>query len=158
MDLNYIHPFVEAFTDVMPQLGFSDIQLGAVAAKDKNTAYSGVVIILGIVGDVKGNVVYTMSVEAAKHLASSMMMGMPVEEFDDMAKSAVSELTNMVTANAATVFSNIGIMIDISTPSMLQGENIMINCNSNNIMCAQLFVDKIPLEINLYFEHKNEFI
>lgn len=39
----------------------------------------------------------------------TMMMGMPVIEFDDMAQSALSELSNMLTANAATSFAEMGI-------------------------------------------------
>ena len=43
-----------------------------------------------------------------------MMMGMPVTELDEMSQSALSELSNMLTASAATSFSNLGITIDIN--------------------------------------------
>ena len=42
-------------------------------------------IILGIIGDVKGNVVYSTDIESAKKIASTMMMGAPVTEFDELA-------------------------------------------------------------------------
>lgn len=137
----------------MPQLGFNNVRIGKMGAKGKDLVDTGVVIILGIVGDVKGNVVYTLSVDSAKRIASTMMMGMPIEQFDDMAKSALQELTNMLTANAATFFSNIGITIDISTPTLLQGENISIKMNSEPVLCVQLLADDIAVDANISFEN-----
>lgn len=137
----------------MPQLGFNNVRIGKMGAKGKDLVDTGVIIILGIVGDVKGNVVYTLSVDSAKRIASTMMMGMPIEQFDDMAKSALQELTNMLTANAATFFSNIGITIDISTPTLLQGENISIKMNSEPVLCVQLLADDITVDANISFEN-----
>ncbi|NMB07981.1 MAG: chemotaxis protein CheX, partial [Tissierellia bacterium] len=83
---------------------------------------------------------------------SSMMMGMPISEFDEMAQSALSELANMLTANAATVFAELEVSIDISTPTLLHGENISIKMNSNKVLCVEFLVDDIPIEINIAFE------
>ena len=47
----------------------------------------------------------------ATTLCASMMMGMPVAEIDDMAKSALSELGNMIMGNAATLLSNSNLII-----------------------------------------------
>ena len=132
MDAKCVNPFIESFTAVMPQLGFSNIRLGKLNAKSKEVTGSGVVVVLGIVGDIRGNVVYLMQTDSAKKIASTMMMGMPIDEFDEMAGSAISELTNMLTANAATCFSNIGIRVDISTPTMLQGENMSVKMSSTS--------------------------
>lgn len=152
MDVNHVNPFIDSFTSVMPQLGFSKVQMGALSAKGNAVTGSGVFIVLGIVGAIRGNAVYSISLENAKKLASTMMMGMPVEEFDELAQSAISELTNMLTANAATFFSKQDIIIDISTPTMLHGENISVSMNSDQILCVQLFADQVPIEINLCFE------
>ena len=153
MDVKYITPFIEAFTAVMPELGFGNVKMGVLSGKGKEITGSGVFVILGIVGAIRGNAVYAIDIESAKQIASVMMMGAPVDDFDDMASSAISELTNMLTANAATAFSNSGILIDISTPTMLQGENISINMSSDQVLCVQLLADDIPLEINISFEN-----
>lgn len=114
MDVRHVNPFIDSFTNVMPQLGFVDIKKGNVGVKGKDLVASGVIIIVGIVGQIKGNVVYNISLEHAKKIASTMMMGMPVTELDEMSQSALSELSNMLTASAATSFSNLGITIDIN--------------------------------------------
>jgi len=153
VDVKYINPFIQAFTAVMPELGFGDVQMGTLMSKGKEITGSGVFVILGIVGAIRGNAVYAIDIESAKQIASVMMMGAPVDEFDDMASSAISELTNMLTANAATAFADSGILIDISTPTMLKGENISINMSSDQVLCVQLIADDIPIEVNISFEN-----
>jgi chemotaxis protein CheX len=153
VDVKLVNPFIESFFGVMPQLGFSEVQKGNLSLKGKDLKSSGVVIIVGIVGEIRGNVVYTMDFESAKKIASTMMMGMPVSELDDIAKSALSELTNMLTANAATNFSNLGISIDISTPTLLHGDNISAKMSSNQVLCIELLANNIPIEINIAFDN-----
>lgn len=153
MDVRHVNPFIESFTTVMPQLGFGNIQRGNLSVKGQELTYSGVIIIVGIVGAIKGNVVYCIGMEAAKKIASTMMMGMPVDTLDEMSRSALSELTNMLTANAATSFFNAGITMDISTPTLLYGENISVNMSSNQVLCIQLLADEYPIEINIAFEN-----
>ncbi|EJF38396.1 CheC-like family protein [Clostridium sp. MSTE9] len=123
------------------------------SVKGQELTYSGVIIIVGIVGAIKGNVVYCIGMEAAKKIASTMMMGMPVDTLDEMSRSALSELTNMLTANAATSFFNAGITMDISTPTLLYGENISVKMSSNQVLCIQLLADEYPIEINIAFEN-----
>ncbi len=152
MDVKRVNPFIEAFSAVMPQLGFSEVKTGSLSVKSKEIGCSGIVIVLGLLGDFKGNVAYIMETEAAKKIASVMMMGMPVEEIDEMAGSALSELSNMLTANAATCLDNIGVSIEISTPTLLEGENMSVQMSSDQVLCVELLADGIPLEINLAFK------
>lgn len=152
MDVKHVNPFVESFTSVMPQLGFSQVGIGKLSKKNKEVKNTGVLIILGVVGDIRGNVVYAMEMDVAKKIAETMMMGMAVEELDEMAQSALSELANMLTAHAATAFANIGTAIDISTPTLLVGNNMSAKMNSSQILCVQFMADDIQFEINLSFE------
>ncbi|MFA9378701.1 MAG: chemotaxis protein CheX [Lachnotalea sp.] len=153
MDVKYVNPFVDSFATVMPQLGFTTIKKGNLSIKGKELLSSGVIIIVGIVGAIKGNIVYSIDMEDAKKIASKMMMGMSVSELDELAQSAISELTNMLAANAATSFSTMDIMIDISTPTLLHGKNISVKMSSAQVLCVQLLADDIPIEVNVAFEN-----
>ncbi len=133
----------------MPQLGFQSIEKGEVSVKGRNLENDGVIIVVGIVGEIKGNVVYCLELECAKKIASTMMMGMPVIEFDDMAQSALSD---MLTANAATSFAEMGISLDISTPTLLYGEKISVKMNSDKVLCIELIADTIPIHVNISFD------
>ncbi|MBZ9687193.1 chemotaxis protein CheX [Clostridium estertheticum] len=108
-------------------------------------------MILGIVGDIKGNIIYSLKVESAKQIASVMMMGDPVTELDDMAQSALSELSNMLTANASTNFAENGTNINISTPTLMHGNDFEAKMNTDQVLCISIVVDNIPIEINIAF-------
>lgn len=151
MDINHINPFMESFINVMPQLGFNEIKKNGIKLNGRYIESPGVVVIIGIVGDIKGNIIYGMSVDNAKKIASTMMMGMPVDDFNELAQSAISELINMLTANAATNFSNNDINVDISTPTLIQG-NFTANASSEKVVCVQIGVDQISIEVNISLE------
>lgn len=152
MDVKFVNPFIESFMSVVPQLGFSNVQKGGLSVKGKELVSSGVIIVVGIVGAIKGNVVYSIGMESAKAIASIMMMGAPVDELDEMSQSALSELANMLTASAATSFSNLGIRIDISTPTLLYGEDISVKMSSRQVLCIQFMADDNLIDINIAFE------
>lgn len=152
MDVNHVNPFIEAFFNVMPQIGFTNIEKKGVVVNNEIKS-KGIIINLGIVGDAKGNVVYITDIESGKKIASKMMMGMPVNELDDMAQSALSELTNMLTANASINLSEIGVNVNISTPTLLYGEDIQIKMNVDKILCIQLTVDDIPIDVNIALQN-----
>ncbi|MBD7912562.1 MULTISPECIES: chemotaxis protein CheX [Clostridium] len=151
MDVNHLNSILDAFNNVMPQLGFKSVEKKGVSLREKYIESPGVVIIIGLIGDVKGNIIYGMSVEDAKKIASTMMMGMPVENFDELAQSAISELINMLTANATTNFSQYNIIIDISTPTLIQGE-FTANATCDKVICVKMGVDDVVIDVNISIE------
>lgn len=150
MDVKYINPFIKSFDTVMPQLGF-EVKKGGVSLKDTIVG-SGITITLGLIGDIKGNIIYIISEEDGKKIASKMMMGMPVDELNEMAQSAISELTNMLTANASTNYSEEGIIVDISTPVLMTGESINVKVNSKSILDLDMIVDEMTIKLNVALE------
>jgi len=129
MNVEYINPFTQATFDVLTMIGSFEPKLGKPSVKSDALLSVGVVIVVGIIGEVKGQVCYSFTEDTARAIASTMMMGMPVDTFDEMAKSAVSELTNMISGNASTGIAAKGFNIDISPPTLITGENVKIASN-----------------------------
>lgn len=140
--------------NVLPQVGFKNISKKNISIAKKVNA-KGVAVSVGIVGDLKGTVVYNFTEDSAKKTASTMMMGMEVSVFDEMAQSAISELTNMLTANAAIEFSHTGKSINISTPTLITGKDLAININSKTILAIELDADGLEIVINIGIENAN---
>lgn len=151
MDVNHINPIIESFMTIMPQIGMQDVKRLGVSVKDRAIESPGVVIIVGLVGDIKGNIIYGMSNDDAKKIASDMMMGKEVSEFDELAQSAVSELTNMLTATVATNYFEQGISVNISTPTLIYGEFIA-NASIDKVLCIQMQVNEAIVEVNVSLE------
>jgi chemotaxis protein CheX len=148
---NYAAPFINSFISILPQLGFENIHKGVTEEAGKIIDNQGVIVILGIVGDLRGNVLYGMSESCAKKIASTMMMGMEVTDFDAMAQSAVSELTNMITATASTELTGLGIKTDISTPTLMYGD-FNASASYDNVLRVEMLIGDDPFNIYISLE------
>ncbi len=87
-----------------------------------------------------------------------MMGGIPVKVFDEMAKSAIAELCNMILGNAATIFFKNKINIDITPPTVLTGDNIQLSPTKVIVICIPIYLDDdISMELSVsYIENKEE--
>lgn len=138
-----INPFLMSAKQVLQQVCQIDVQIGTISKDNFSISGEPLFIMLGITGEISGQVCIVMDDEVAMDVASRMMMGMPVVEIDDMAKSALSELGNMVMGNAATILSNNNIRIDITPPTLLIG--------SATLSSPDIAIIKVPL---LYQNHE----
>jgi len=149
MDAKLINPFVDAFTTVMPMLGFPEPTRTKLYAASTRVKSLGVSMLVGFTKQIRGNVVYNMSEDTARFIASQMMMGMPVEAFDEMAQSAISELSNMLTANTATNITALGVEVDISTPSLSIGSDFQIKISSDGYLAVDMDLGGHIVELDI---------
>ncbi len=152
MKVEYINPFVTASFDILKAIGNYNPVKGKLVLKNKPTPSYGVSVIVGVIGQVKGQIIYSMSEDTAKHIASTMMMGMPVDTFDEMAKSAISELSNMITGNASTQLAAQGLEIDISPPTLITGNSVTITTGTVQTIVVPVETEAGIFEINIALE------
>jgi chemotaxis protein CheX len=144
-----INPFIDAIMTIMPQLGFQNIVKGKLSVGDQFVESKGITILVGLTDQLRGNIAYNMTEQTAMQIASKMMMGMPVAALDDLAQSAISELTNMVTGNAATSFEKEGLRVDISPPSLVVGEKFRVKVSNTKYIIVEMIVDSLVVELNI---------
>ena len=153
MNIEYINPFIEASQTVLKQIANIDAKLGKVYLKNAPYASEDIIIMVGLTGKIRGQVIFSMSKKLAMSIASSMMFGMPVTEFDEISKSAISELANMILGNTATLLYNRGTSIEITPPSLLMGQNLQISPNKMKTVCVPLiFNDSDVIELDISVE------
>lgn len=152
MNVTYINPFLEALTKVLNQFGVSNIDIGKLEKKDRMQVTLDVTAIVGLVGDIKGNVAYSLSQETAKEIIATMMPGRPVTNFDVLARSAIGELSNMVTGRASIILSNMGVNIDISPPSIIVGEEIVFIISPVQSIAVNMDTPAGRIEVNIEIE------
>lgn len=138
MRVEYINAFIKASTEVLNNFVSDKFSVGKPYIRNNPFPTKEIVIILGITGDIKGQAVFSLTEDIAKKVASAMMMGMPVDEIDEMAKSALSELGNMIMGNSATLLFNAGMKIDITPPSLVKGTSIEITSAGMETICVPL--------------------
>lgn len=152
MNVDYINPFIEASQQVFNMMTGIKPELGTVHLKNSPYPGDSVAVIVGLTGKIRGQVIISLSVDTAKSVASIMMGGMPVNELDDFAKSAISELGNMIMGNTATILFSRGIGIEITPPSLLMGEKIIISSTNMKTICVPLDLGeerKVSIDISL---------
>ena len=138
MNVDYINPFIEASQQVFQMVIGIKPTLKKVYIKKSPYAGDSVAVIVGLTGKIRGQVIISLSIDTAKSIASIMMGGMAVETFDEMAKSAISELGNMIIGNTAIILSTRGIGVEITPPSLLMGNNLVISPSKMNTICVPL--------------------
>ena len=155
MNVEYINPFIAASRSVISQTTGFDPAIGQLYVKA--TPYTGdkVMIIIGLAGKIRGNVVVSFDYETAYKIVSAMMGGMPIQTLDEMSKSAIAEVCNMILGNTATIFSKKNIHVDITPPTVLTGDNMQLSAAKSTVVCIPLILDdnaKIELDIS-YIEN-----
>jgi len=126
MKIEFIDPFLRAAFEVLEQVLQERPERGQLSMRNATFTSQQVTIVHGVVGMVEGSVLYGMSLVTAEKIAS-IMIGRPLMSFDDLANSAISELGDMVTGNAATYLSNAGYQCNITPPSVMRGANLRIS-------------------------------
>ncbi len=152
IDVRHINPFLQSSVSIVESVTQVKMTVGKPEKTDfhfKETTYA---IQVGVVGEMKGQVIIGIEDSNAKDIASRMMFGMPVNELDEMASSALNELSNMIMGNTATIFSTLGILIDITPPIAVYGKDIHIKSDIEGLKVPLMFDGKeyIALYICVY--------
>ncbi len=126
LDVNHINPFLQSTITIFESVAQTKPAVGKPVVASLDFHDATFVIQVGVTGELKGQVLIVMTVDNAKAVASKMMMGMPVNELDEMATSALSELGNMIMGNTATIFSTLNTHIDITPPMAVMGTQLRL--------------------------------
>lgn len=148
MNAEHINPFLIAATNVLKSLCMIDAKIGKPYLKDTEFTDSTLVIMIGITGEMRGQVMLAFDNSVACDIASKMCM-MTITQMDEMSQSAICELTNMIMGNTATVFSTKGIEIDITPPTICNGNVAFTNNFTKNVCIPLVFDENKTIEFNL---------
>ncbi|MBC7543967.1 MAG: chemotaxis protein CheX [Candidatus Sericytochromatia bacterium] len=108
------------------------------ALRDANLTSNDVTVLLGVAGAVHGHLIMSMDTPLALRVASSMMMGAPMQQFDELGKSAICELGNMITGNAMTALANLGFRCDTTPPSIVLGRGATISMQIKTMIAVPM--------------------
>jgi chemotaxis protein CheX len=126
MRVEYINPFVEATYNVLKEVLQRDVKRGDLYLKESTMQIMGVAALVGLAGDVEGRVLFDMTKETALKVATAMNFGDVFTKLDDMARSTLTELANMITAQAVTKLYELGFKFDLTPPALFVGDNMEI--------------------------------
>jgi chemotaxis protein CheX len=130
----YINPFVTTTISTLEQF-IPDIEInrGDLTVNESPFETVGTATYIGISGDLEGRVLYEMDRSTAVNIASAMN-GEDLPGMNEMVRSTIQELGNIITGNATTALRNaVGEKkIEITPPSMIIGTDTEITDSVSN--------------------------
>jgi chemotaxis protein CheX len=89
-----------------------------------------------------------MSQETAMKIASTMN-GEELNSLDELVKATITELANMITAQAVTKLFDLGFKFDLTPPSIITGENMSVSNADVEALIVPLEMPQGLVEINV---------
>lgn len=151
MNINaeYVNPFLEAASAVFKSVMNVDLRRGKMIIKENPEPSHDVAIIIGITGAINGEVVYSMGYSMVTKIAEILAPGMTEEQIKSEYKDIVGELANMITGNAMNLFAYSGKSIDITTPTVVNGNDFTITLVQQTTLGINLYSPMGQLEMNV---------
>ncbi|HON43105.1 MAG TPA: chemotaxis protein CheX [Bacillota bacterium] len=125
MKAEFVNPFASAVLMVFQKEFGMNVMRDSLALQQGPLRGADVNTIIGVTGQLEGQVIYTFEEGVALRIASALM-GEAVEELDELAKSAVAELGNIITGNAAIGLSENGYNCILTPPTLLTGKELIV--------------------------------
>ena len=149
LNVEYINPFLSAATKILKDMCQIEVKVGKPFLRDMKSAGDSLVIIIGVTGEMRGQVMISFENHVACDIAGKMMMMPPLAQMDEIGCSAICELGNMIMGNTATLFSTKGIGIDITPPTMCSGNVTFSTQFTKNICIPLTYEDSKTIEFNI---------
>ena len=148
VNVDHINPFLMASTKILKDMCSIDAKMGKPYLKNPAFFDNTLLILIGFTGEIRGQAMIAFENAIACDIASKMIM-MPVTEMDDLAKSVIGELGNMIMGNTATIFSTKGIAIDITPPTVGNGTMTFSATYAHNICVPLEYENGKKIEIHI---------
>jgi chemotaxis protein CheX len=126
MNVKFLNPFVEAANEVLIAEMNINASRGPLSLQKSALTTDDVTVLISLVDQLQGVVLYGLSYETALRFVS-LMMGQEFKEFDNLAQSGIAELGNVITGRATVKLSEAGYRTNISPPTLVSGRGVQIS-------------------------------
>lgn len=154
IDVKMLNPFFGSAYDVIKEMAGDGVVRGELKLhKQKDFPSKGFAVIIGVTGSLEGRVIIDMEKHVAIEFAEVMNMER-IGEFNELVKSSMGEVGNMISGRAISKLQDAGFDCRISPPTLFEGEKMSI---STPILPTIIVPIKLPfgiIEINLAFQNE----
>ncbi|MDE7366982.1 MAG: chemotaxis protein CheX [Lachnospiraceae bacterium] len=147
INAEHVNTFLMAATKIVSEACNLTPRVGKPSIRSASYTSDEIVIMIGVTGEMQGQVILAFKREVAMAIASKMMF-MEVTQLDEISTSAICELGNMIMGNASTAFSVKNVGIDITPPTMCEG-NFKVSSSVSNMSIPIYINDTDFMELDL---------
>lgn len=105
-------------------------------------------IVIGITGDLTGEVLYRFPTETTLEIVK-MMSGMEFTKIDEFVTSALGEIANIISGNAVTDLSEQEVICDILPPKLTEGVELNIPDETTYVFSTKINTSIGEVEVKL---------
>ncbi len=149
MRAEYANIFIRSAVEVFQKEAGVHLTRKDLSKKDSPMPSLPVSIILGITGQIRGQVVYAMDQNFTYEVARAMLPNKLPAEVRRMANSAVSEIANMITGQASISLAGDSGKIDLTPPAVLMASDLAMDFLDVPTIALSLISEIGLLEINI---------
>lgn len=121
-NVDFINPLLEAVLNVLSTMANVEVEPAAPFLNTKRTAVGDITGQISINGFAQGIIALSLSESVILKIVNNMLFESYTEINDEIA-DAVGELTNMISGQARSSLSEMGMSFQASTPSIIIGKN-----------------------------------
>ncbi|OQY47610.1 MAG: hypothetical protein B6242_04650 [Anaerolineaceae bacterium 4572_78] len=148
MSKELIHYFTQSTVAVLEmELGL-EATSGDVVSLSSKCSMSDVTVLVSLVGEVQGVVMYSMGMDTALRIVSELMFE-EFEEFDELAQSGISEMGNIFSGQGVQLMEEAGFQTKISPPTLVQGPQASISTVGFGRYLVPICTDYGEIQIHL---------
>lgn len=125
-NVKFFNPFVDAVVDVLKAECGVEARRGQLSLQKLALTTDDLTVLISLVGQVQGVVLYGLSTQTGLDLVSRVME-QPFHELDSLAQSGVAELGNVITGRATVKLSQAGYEANISPPTLIVGKGTQVS-------------------------------
>ncbi|MEA4906646.1 MAG: chemotaxis protein CheX [Chloroflexi bacterium] len=126
MNVKFMNPFIEAAIEVLNAEVNVKVVRGNLALQSSALTADDITVLINLVGEIQGVVLFGMSVSTALGLVSQIME-QKFTELDSLAQSGIAELGNVISGAATIKMSATGYNSTISPPTLIVGNGAQIS-------------------------------
>jgi chemotaxis protein CheX len=121
-----MYQFIDAVMEVLETYTKEPITQKLQKIHSKTNSTRGITVFVGLVDEVEGRLILDMDRDTAVNL-TQRILSTSDKEFDEIARIGIGEFGNWVGGHAITNFEKIGISADITTPTVIFGDEVVLS-------------------------------
>lgn len=149
MEVEYINPFIISAIDIFEKVAQIELKKSEVKVIKSTQPSNEICIIFGVLGYLKGQVVYSFKNHTAQRIVSCMMPDSKPEKQVEYFESALASLANMITGRATILLAGKEHIIRITPPIIDVNHSKKTEYLNTPTICANFSSRFGTLEINV---------
>lgn len=154
MKEEFVRPFMDAAEMVIRTEAKLDIKPGNVSLQQATYTSKEVNVMVGVMGEVQGTILYGMDEKTAIELVAQILR-IEYDKFDQFAASAVKEICNLITGMASVNIEKLGYDSKITPPTLICGAGVKISTFNLQRLLIPLDTNFGPIDISAVLVDKN---